>query len=209
MAFRPPRKAPEFADLKIVLAQTKDIDDSLYQVVEQIIDRLSAFKFEGTSGTTIIGGGGGPGGGGADVAATYLTKQNEIATLPNSLQFLARYGLKFDDTAANKRTIDLDLEYVGNFVAGPLYSDGDVVVGPDNIAYLCVRPTNNPPVTWPGVGIATAVGPPGPPGPTGATGDTGATGATGPQGPQGIQGPVGPSSSAITDATYWTCITTC
>lgn len=166
MAFRPSRQAPRFADLKVVLAQTRNTEDPLYQVVQEIIERLSTFQFDGIVSAS-SGSGGGPGGGGASEAATYLTRDVETSALPNSLQFLARYGLKFDDSVANKRTIDLDLEYLGDFVAGPLYSDGDVVVGPDNIAYLCVKPTNDPPVTWPGVGVATAVGPPGPPGPTG------------------------------------------
>lgn len=198
MAFRGSRKAPQFADLKSVLAQSRGVDESLYQVVQEIIERLATFQFDvipsiGTGG----GGSGGGGVGGATKFATYLTKEDETAALPNAIQFLARYGLRFDDTIANERTIDLDLEYIGNFVAGPLYSDGDVVVGPDNIAYLCVKPTNDPPVTWPGVGIATATGPPGPPGPTGPKGDKGD------QGIQGIQGIPGPAGGAVADATYW------
>jgi len=198
MPFRPPRKAPQFADLKVILAQTKDTEDPLYQVVQEIIERLATFQFDVLAAAVGTGGGGGGGGGGATGFATYLTKNDETAALPNSLQFLARYGLKFDDSVAHKRTIDLDLEYLGDFVAGPLYSDGDVVVGPDNIAYLCVRPTNDPPVTWPGVGIATVTGPPGPPGPTGPQG------IQGPIGPQGPQGPAGPTGGAVADATYWT-----
>jgi len=187
-------KPPQFADLKSTLAQSRDVDGSLYQVVQEIIERLSGAQ-AAVSSTTIIGGG--PGGGGASDAASYLTEDNEASILPNSRQFLARFGLKFDDTVANKRTIDLDLEYLGNFAAGPLYSDGDVIIGPDNIAYLCVKPTNDPPVTWPGVGIATVTGPPGPPGPTGPTGPQGIVGPIGPQGPPG------PAGGAVADATYW------
>lgn len=130
---------------------------------------------------------------GATTNATFLTGQSEVSTLPNSIQLLMRYGLAVTN-APNTKTIDLDLEYLGNFAAGPLYSDGDIVVGPDNIAYICVKATNNPPVTWPGVGIATAQGPPGPIGPAGPTG------ATGPQGPIGPQGPAG---GAIAAAQYW------
>jgi hypothetical protein len=201
MAFRPPRRAPEFADLKATLAQSRDVDNTLYQVVQEIIERLSWFTFDTVQAVSDGGGsGGGGGGGGANQFATYFTKQDETAVLPNSLQLIHRYGLKENDAVANKRTVDLDLEYLGNFVAGPLYSDGDVVVGPDNIAYLCVRPTNNPPVTWPGVGVASAVGPPGPPGPQGPIGNTGPAGPIGPTGPQG---PAGPSGNAALDATYW------
>jgi hypothetical protein len=195
MAFRRSTKPPQFADLKATLAQSRDVDNSLYQTVQEIIDRLASAQ-AAVSTTTVIEGGGGTGGGASD-AATYLTKDDEATALPNSRQFLARYGLKFDDSVPNKRTIDLDLEYLGSFAAGPLYSDGDVVVGPDNIAYLCVKPTNDPPVTWPGVGIATVEGPPGPPGPIGPQG------IQGPVGPQGIQGPPGPAGGAVADATYW------
>ena len=170
MPFQPPKKFPEFADLKTTLVQSKDTDNPLYQVVQEIIDRLSRIKFGiselvASSGTGDTGGGG-PGGG-ANPFASYLTNNNEVPTLPDSLQLLTRYGLSSDNSVPNKKTLDLDLEYVGNFAAGPLYSDGDIVIGPDNIAYLCVRPTSNPPVTWPGVGMASAVGPPGPAGPPG------------------------------------------
>lgn len=44
MPFRPPKKPPQFADLKGILAQTKGIDSSLYQTVEQLIDRLAEFN---------------------------------------------------------------------------------------------------------------------------------------------------------------------
>lgn len=200
MAFKRSTKPPQFADLKSTLAQSRDVDNSLYQVVQEIIERLTAAQ-AAVSTTTVIDSGGPGTGGGASDAATYITTDDETAALPNSSQFLARYGLKFDESVPNKLTIDLDLEYLGNFVAGPLYSDGDVVVGPDNIAYLCVKPTNDPPVTWPGVGIATITGPPGPAGPQGVPGPTG---PTGPQGIQGPIGPAGPSGGSINDATYWT-----
>ena len=196
MAFRPPRRPPEFADLKGILAQSRDIDNSLYQVIQEIIERLSFFTFD----TVAVAGDDGSGGsdGTGNTTATYLTKNDETAALPNSLQFAARYGLKLDLSVSKKEIVDLDLEYLGNFASGPLYSDGDIVVASDNIAYVCVRPTNNPPVTWPGVGIATAVGPPGPEGPIGPTGPQGPKGDTGPQ------GPAGPSGGSINDATYWT-----
>lgn len=66
-----------------------------------------------------------------------------------------------------------NLTYKGSFIAGS-YVDGDVVIGSDNIAYLCVTPTNAAPVPWTGI-----AGPTGPPGPQG------------PQGAAGIQGPAG------------------
>jgi hypothetical protein len=41
MAFRPPKKRPEFADLKGMLAQSKDTDNATYQTIQILIDRLS------------------------------------------------------------------------------------------------------------------------------------------------------------------------
>jgi hypothetical protein len=200
MAFRRSTKPPQFADLKGTLAQSRDVDNSLYQVVQEIIERLASAQAAVSTTTIIDGGGPGGGGGGASDTATYLTETNEATVLPNSRQLLARYGIRFDDSVPNKRTIDLDLEYLGNFAPGPLYSDGDVVVAADNIAYLCVKPTNDPPVTWPGVGIATVEGPPGPMGPQGPQG---IQGVQGPKGDTGATGPAGPAGGAVGDATYW------
>jgi hypothetical protein len=68
-----------------------------------------------------------------------------------------------------------DLVYNGQFpTGGPNYTDGDIVIGSDGVAYLCVQPTSSAPVSWSGVS-----GPVGPPGPQGA------------QGPAGVQGPAG------------------
>jgi hypothetical protein len=198
MTFRPPRRVPEFADLKGTLAATRDIDNSLYQVVQEIIERLSWFNFDTLQALADGGTTGGEGNVTGD--ETFITSQDETATLPNSLQLLTRYGLKTDYSTVKKQILDLDLEYLGDFVASTLYSDGDVVVAADNVAYLCVKPTSDPPVAWPGVGIATAVGPPGPTGPQGPQGPKGDKGDKGDQGIQGIQGPPG---GAVADATYW------
>ena len=84
--------------------------------------------------------------------------------------------------------IGMNLDYLGDYTDGPIYYDGDIVIGPDNIAYMCVVDgTTTPPEPWPGVGISASVGPPGPQGPVGPTG---------PQGAPGV--------SAAVDATYWT-----
>src|SRR6187402_1127986 len=61
MAFKKSTKVPEFADLKGVLAQTKNTEGPLYQVVGQIIDRLTQTQRAGGFGT-----GGGTGGGDGD-----------------------------------------------------------------------------------------------------------------------------------------------
>lgn len=73
------------------------------------------------------------------------------------------------------------MEYVGPYVSGPPYKEGDIVVSDDGIAYICVKPnTTTPPEPWSGI-----YGPVGPPGPQG------------PQGPAGIQGPQGSGLPAV------------
>jgi hypothetical protein len=68
-----------------------------------------------------------------------------------------------------------DLVYNGQFpTGGPNYTDGDIVIGSDGIAYICVQPTSAAPVPW--TGVAGPVGPAGP---------------QGPQGPAGVAGPQG------------------
>lgn len=122
MPFRPPRKQPQFADLKGILAQTRDTESPLYQVIQEIIDRLTQFQavtIEQVTGIT-----------GeienalknvANKNATYHTKENEVPILPNSVQLLAGFGITFDDSVANKRTISVS----SNRYDAPL-TDGDV-----------------------------------------------------------------------------------
>jgi IPT/TIG domain len=75
----------------------------------------------------------------------------------------------------------MDLDYLGPYTSPQVYNDGDIVIGPDNVAYLCVVDgTTTPPEPWPGIGMATAVGPPGP------------------------QGPPGADAAIVSDAKYWT-----
>jgi hypothetical protein len=46
------------------------------------------------------------------------------------------------------------LEYLGDYVAGPAYQDGDIVVAADGNAYMCVVDgTTTPPEPWPGGGM--------------------------------------------------------
>ena len=87
-----------------------------------------------------------------------------------------------------------DLDYLGDYVPAT-YHDGDIVIAPDGIAYMCVK--NNvttPPEPWPGIGVSTVVGPQGPAGPQGEPG---------PQGPQGIQGPPGPGGTPVGAIIMW------
>ena len=43
MAFKKPKKAPQFADLKRILSETQ-LDNATYQVIETLIDRLTQFQ---------------------------------------------------------------------------------------------------------------------------------------------------------------------
>lgn len=44
MAFKKPRNQPQFADLMGILAQTRETENPLYQVVQQLIERLGQMK---------------------------------------------------------------------------------------------------------------------------------------------------------------------
>ena len=44
MAYRPPKKQPQFADLKGILSQSKQTDNALYQTVQILIERLTQFQ---------------------------------------------------------------------------------------------------------------------------------------------------------------------
>ena len=124
MVFRPPKKPPQFADLKGILAQTKDTENPLYQTIQILIERLDQTKQVNDDKLGKIG---------QDISnilknlankfATYITKEDEIAVLPNSVQLLAGTGIIFDDSVPNKRTISTSIG--GNHYDCPL-SDGDV-----------------------------------------------------------------------------------
>lgn len=105
MPYRPGRKQPEFADLKGILAQYRDPDNSLYQVVQEIIERLTQFsivlndevdgKIDTVDAVKRF----------ASKFPTYHTKDDETALLPNSVQLLAGTNITFDDSVPNARTI--------------------------------------------------------------------------------------------------------
>ena len=129
MAFQKPKKQPEFADLKGILAQTQE-NNSLYQTLFVLIDRLSQMKVVTaeqleeinnsiSSSETIINIT-------ANKKATYHTKDDETLNLPNSWQLLAGTNITFDDTVPNKRTINASGSGGSDHYDCPL-SDGDVL----------------------------------------------------------------------------------
>jgi microcystin-dependent protein len=181
MPFRPSRKAPQFADLKTTLAQAKDTDNALYQVVQEIIDRLSTFQFNVAPEIAASSGGGGGGTGpqgpigppgpagpaGPEgpmpaLLETFATVNAE-AGLANSRRIVAGTNVTLDVATAGQLKINaagggsgggMNLDYLGNYAPGPTYNDGDIVIGPDGIAYMCVVDgTTTPPEPWPGTGM--------------------------------------------------------
>lgn len=112
MGFRPPKKLPQFADLKGVLSQSKQTDNALYQTVQILIDRL--VQFQGVNSEQIaavntkvdeLGSQAAGSSGDATKNASYLTKNNETAGLPNSIQLLAGVGITLDYSVPNQLTI--------------------------------------------------------------------------------------------------------
>jgi len=120
MPYYPPKKHPRFADLKGILAQTKQSENPLYQTIQVLIERLEQSTQLTEDQISALD----PSNPLANVAvktATYHTKNNEVAALPNSVQLLAGLGIEFDDTLPNKRTIKLSSG--GNHYDAPL-TDG-------------------------------------------------------------------------------------
>lgn len=105
MPFKPPKKQPQFADLKGILAQSKETENPTYQVIQELIERLTQFRavtIEQIENVAI------PDNILQNVAtkfATYHTKENEVGVLPNSWRLLAGEGIVFDDSVIHERTI--------------------------------------------------------------------------------------------------------
>ena len=126
-------KLPQFADLKVILAQTKDTENPLYQVVAQIIDRLTRSQGIATRGIVqanqLTGSGGGVVGG--SNLASYHTKYDDRLVLPNSVQLLAGTGITFDDSVSHQRTINSTAAGGGGGGSADHYdcplTDGDLI----------------------------------------------------------------------------------
>lgn len=91
----------------------------------------------------------------------YATGATTLAKLPigTADQVLTVVGAspawKVAPTGGGGTGGGMNLDYLGDYAAGPVYNDGDIVVAADGIAYLCVVDgTTTPPEPWPGVGVA-------------------------------------------------------
>jgi hypothetical protein len=114
-------------------------------------------------GVPVTPGGGGGGGTGLE---TFLTAVAE-PTLPNHRRLAAGANVSLDTATPGWMVINatgggtgggMDLDYLGDYAPGPVYNDGDIVIGADGIAYMCVKDgTTTPPEPWPGGGVAVNV----------------------------------------------------
>lgn len=112
------------AQIKTVLLTSgvQQTNNPLWQAINQMLDYL--IKFENQTNAALS-----PGSGGLS-APTYLTVNNETATLPNSRRLLAGNAITFDDSVGGIRTINEDLFVTVQVprvdTSGPL-TDGDIL----------------------------------------------------------------------------------
>lgn len=130
MAFQKPRKQPQFADLKGILAQTKThLDPATYQTIQILIERLTQFQTvtleevadinnSVNSSQVILNIV-------ADKKLTYITEGDESLKLPNSRQLLAGTGITLDYSVPNKVTISSTGGGMSAYYDSPL-TDGNV-----------------------------------------------------------------------------------
>ena len=106
MAFRQPKKQPQFADLIGILSQSKQTDNALYQTVQELINRL--IQLQNVTGEEIdsIFAKDDAAKRFASKFATFLTKENDITILPNSFQLLPGLGIAFDISIPHRLTIN-------------------------------------------------------------------------------------------------------
>lgn len=80
----------------------------LYQVINQLIQAI----IDSNVGVAATIGGGGGGGGLAD--QTFITTQDDLATLPNSSQLIAGDHVSFDTSIFGQLRIDILLDFIIN-----------------------------------------------------------------------------------------------
>jgi len=105
MAFRQKPKQPEFQDLKGILAQSKDTDNATYQTLQILIERLTQFQFLTLADVDNKQSADDAAKKFATKFASYITKNDDTAQLPNSIQLLAGSGITLDYSIPNKLTI--------------------------------------------------------------------------------------------------------
>ncbi len=155
MTFRPPRKQPQFADLKSILASTQ-LDNATYQTISVLIDRLVQFQnVISEQIEDLIKNGGGNNGSGKKHAPTHYSTGKD----PIDITKLAGY--------TGDPALFLRADRTFGVATGPQGPEGDPgPMGPQGPA-----------------GPQGDVGPQGPAGATGSQGPQGIQGIQGPTGP--------------------------
>jgi hypothetical protein len=144
MPFRPGPTLPDYQSIKTILVQTKEQvqNPALYETILRLLD--AAAKSQGVLSGNIASSNEGTA---VDItaleaaiaaleAARYATIADESVLLPNSRQLLAGFGIAFDDTVTNQRTINTtigDLYYeplTNGDLAAPelIFAAGDVIM---------------------------------------------------------------------------------
>jgi Leucine-rich repeat (LRR) protein len=102
MGFKPERVQPDFSDLITSLNNSRNQikDNPLYQTIFLLLQRITTSRNnivkQIEDADELVGN---------LQTASYLTVNNESATLINSRRLLAGVGITFDDTVVNQRTI--------------------------------------------------------------------------------------------------------
>lgn len=133
MAFQKPKKQPEFASLKTMLAQIASHKDlALYQTIQLLIERLTQFQgltvqdiadinasINDILSITNIS---------ADKLRTYITEIDETLKLPNSRRLVAGTNITFDLTTPGEFEISASGgPGPGSTTYDSPLSDGDLV----------------------------------------------------------------------------------
>jgi len=139
---------------QLLTSGIQEKNQPLYQVIDQLLILFGQFVNEVDATLS-------PPGGGGVLDGSILTKNNETATLPNSLQVLAGSGIQFNDVNS-RRVILTALPFTPDN-----WEEGEI------------------PIIGGGSGTPGAIGPAGP---TGAQGNMGSPGFTGPEGEDGPMG---------------------
>lgn len=122
MAFRKPKQQPEFADLKGILAQSKETDNPTYQTLQILIERLTQLQLIVNDDVSAKLSDDAASKKFAPKSSSFITKDDETSALPNSQQLIAGTGMTFDTTVPNQ--LKLNAAGGSNHYDTPL-TDGD------------------------------------------------------------------------------------
>jgi hypothetical protein len=120
MAFQQPKKQPQFADLIGILAQSRGVDNALYQTVQEIINRLDQFAVGGATGER---GAIGPPGPTPSLTETFVTSNTE-PTLVNHRRLTAGTNVTLDTTTPGQIVVNATGSGSGGGPHAPTHQPG-------------------------------------------------------------------------------------